>query len=317
MMIGAAKPKFQYGASKVKKIYMGTTQVYSSGNVCNYYVNGSLVFTQEYEEGQSVLSPAYTVPSVSGRVFKGWSTTDGGQPVGSLIMGSSPISLYAKFNYIVTYNFNGKNYYQEYSVGENVLSPTVVYPAITGATFLGWVNDPSSTTPLGSLTMPNYAFTLYALFKWADASYTSKGITYLVWTASVTAGNRDAYITIEGCENIPVNRYHSFLWQMYNGSCAVVTKKYGANWRQTDGYVGFPEIGSWAHVGSALQPHYGSVEDDVTLVINNLSFTGTFNTSVTSANFSVRAVITGGNDFCEGHCSVRGYLTLYGKTTTI
>lgn len=170
MMLGAAKPKFQYGASKVKKIYMGTTQVYSSGNVCNYYVNGSLVFTQEYEEGQSVLNPSYTVPSVSGRVFKGWSTTDGGQPVGSLIMGSSPISLYAKFNYIVTYNFNGKNYYQEYSVGANVLSPTVVYPAITGATFLGWVTDTTSATPIPAMSMPNYAFTLYALFKWADAS---------------------------------------------------------------------------------------------------------------------------------------------------
>lgn len=160
--------KLYIGNQAVKKAYLGNQLVYSSGNVCNYYVNGSLVFTQEYEEGQNVLNPAYTIPSVSGRVFKGWSTTDGGQPVGSLTMGSSPISLYAKFNYIVTYNFNGKNYYQEYSVGANVLSPTVVYPAVTGATFLGWVNDPSSTTPLGSLTMPNYAFTLYALFKWAD-----------------------------------------------------------------------------------------------------------------------------------------------------
>ena len=64
-MLGVNKPKFQYGSLKVKKIYKGTAQVYSSGNVCNYYVNGSLVFTQEYEEGQSVLNPAYTVPPVS------------------------------------------------------------------------------------------------------------------------------------------------------------------------------------------------------------------------------------------------------------
>jgi len=168
IMLGAHKPKFQCGSLKVKKIYKGTTQVYSSGNVCNYYVNGSLVHTQGYDEGQSVLSPAYTVPSVSGRVFKGWSTTNGGQPAGSLTMGDSPISLYARFNYIVTYNFNGRNYTQEYAAGESVLSPTVVYPAITGASFLGWTTSPSGTSPLTSLTMGTDPITLYALFKWAD-----------------------------------------------------------------------------------------------------------------------------------------------------
>ncbi len=165
---GASKAKFSVGNKKVIKMYQGAQLVYSSGNVCNYYVNGSLVHTQEYDEGQSVLSPSYTVPSVSGRVFKGWSTTNGGQPAGSLTMGDSPISLYARFNYIVTYNFNGRNYTQEYDEGQSVLSPSVVYPAITGATFLGWVTSRTATTPLTNLTMGSDPITLYALFKWAD-----------------------------------------------------------------------------------------------------------------------------------------------------
>lgn len=95
-MLGTNKPKFQYGALKVKKIYKGTTQVYSSGNVVTYNFNGRN-YTQEYDEGADVLHPTVVTPSKPNWTFKGWSKTAGGAVLTSLQMGSDPITLYAVF----------------------------------------------------------------------------------------------------------------------------------------------------------------------------------------------------------------------------
>lgn len=96
VFIGAKKTKFQYGASKVKKIYRETTQVYLSGNVVTYNVD-NVLYMQEYEEGQNVLNPTVVSPSKVDHTFKGWSKSPGGSVLSSLSMGGDPIALYAVF----------------------------------------------------------------------------------------------------------------------------------------------------------------------------------------------------------------------------
>ena len=96
---GNKKSKLYLGNKKVSNAYLGSTKAYSSGNVVTYYVHG-VKYTQEYDEGESVLSPTVVEPSLSGATFLGWSTSsDSTSVVSSLTMGEVPITLYAVFKY--------------------------------------------------------------------------------------------------------------------------------------------------------------------------------------------------------------------------
>lgn len=96
-------------ADNIKKIYCEKSAIYSSGNTVTYMVDGSIFHQQEYEEGQSVLSPSITVPGKSGYIFAGWSTSASGDVLSNLTMGDNPITLYAIYAQasVVSFGFNG------------------------------------------------------------------------------------------------------------------------------------------------------------------------------------------------------------------
>lgn len=104
---GNKKAKLFTGNMKVKKAYLGTEKVYSSGNVVTYVCNGTR-YTEEFDEGSSVLRPTGFTPQKPGATFLGWSTSSTSPTVQTfLIMGDYPITLYAVWNTSVTVIDNG------------------------------------------------------------------------------------------------------------------------------------------------------------------------------------------------------------------
>lgn len=64
--------------------------------IVRYYVDGSLVYSQKYKEGQNVLNPKYDPPEKSGWFFVGWTNvSEGKKPLSRLVMGNKSIDLYA------------------------------------------------------------------------------------------------------------------------------------------------------------------------------------------------------------------------------
>lgn len=97
--VGNKKSKLFLGNVKVKKVYVGATKVYSSGNIVTYICNG-VTYQEEVEEGQTVLSPKTFTPSKGSATFRGWSTSASSTAtVSSLVMSGKPITLYAVFKY--------------------------------------------------------------------------------------------------------------------------------------------------------------------------------------------------------------------------
>lgn len=89
---GSSKLKIYLGSNKVKKAYLGTKQIYSSGSTVTYVISATESYTIEYDEGADVLT---FIPSLDGYTFLGWSETDGGDALTSLVMGDEPVTLYA------------------------------------------------------------------------------------------------------------------------------------------------------------------------------------------------------------------------------
>ena len=98
--IYGAKPKRIYiGGLKAKKVYCRGERVWSAGSIVTYICNG-VTYTEEVDEGQTVLSPTSFTPSKSGCSFVGWSTSASSTAtVSSLVMSDKPITLYAVFKY--------------------------------------------------------------------------------------------------------------------------------------------------------------------------------------------------------------------------
>lgn len=99
IMIQNASKKLMCADHKIPKMYCENDVIYSSGTVVTYVVRGTK-YAQEYDEGESVLSPTVVSPSISGATFLGWSTSPNSTTVvSSLKMGDDPITLYAVFRY--------------------------------------------------------------------------------------------------------------------------------------------------------------------------------------------------------------------------
>ena len=63
--------------------------------------------------------------------------------------------------YTVTYYINKNTQTQQYKTGENVLK-TIIYPSISGWTFIGWrENNTATSSVLSGKTMGNSNITLY------------------------------------------------------------------------------------------------------------------------------------------------------------
>lgn len=85
------------GTHKVAKIYCQNSVIYSSGNIITYHVDTGVVYQEEVDEGESCLSPSFTVPAKPGYTFLGWADSKGGAVLTSKVMGDDPITLYAVY----------------------------------------------------------------------------------------------------------------------------------------------------------------------------------------------------------------------------
>ena len=152
--IGTKKSKLFLGDNKIKKIYVGTEKVYSSGNIVTYYVDTNIMYQEEVDSEASCLSPTTFTPELSGYTFVGWreDAVASGEVLSSKVMGDEPISLYAVFKKTFTLSFannyasggatnpvSGNQYYNN----GNIVNPVVTLPADgytrSGLTFIKWV----------------------------------------------------------------------------------------------------------------------------------------------------------------------------------
>lgn len=96
--IGATTYKGYLGTVKMKKGYIGSTKIYSSGTMMYYHVFGT-TYTREVDEGSDVLHPDFT-PSISGATFLGWSNSPSSTVVlTSLVASGDEMHLYAVAQY--------------------------------------------------------------------------------------------------------------------------------------------------------------------------------------------------------------------------
>lgn len=103
--LGNEKIKHMYlGNVPIKKGYIGNENVFSTGNICTYNVDG-VEYSQEYDEGQDVLNPTFfPTPTKEDYQFLGWNTTSGAStPLSELVMGDAPITLYAVWKVVRVY----------------------------------------------------------------------------------------------------------------------------------------------------------------------------------------------------------------------
>ena len=99
--------KLYIGNQAVRKAYLGNQLVYSAGNIVTYHVDAGVRYQEEVGEGESCLSPKTFTPQKAGWTFVGWraDATASGDVISSLIMGDSPIELYAVFTHPVTVTY--------------------------------------------------------------------------------------------------------------------------------------------------------------------------------------------------------------------
>lgn len=91
------------------KISIGNVIVYSAGNTVTYYIDTNVVYQEEVDADETVLSPKTFTPAKSGWEFVGWrqDKVASDDALSSLIMGDDPITLYAVFQKSVTLSYNG------------------------------------------------------------------------------------------------------------------------------------------------------------------------------------------------------------------
>lgn len=118
------KVKLLIGDRKIKKGVFANKKVYSSGNICTYYVDSGQVYTEELDEGASCLAPTSFIPEKTGYTFTGWSLeSSGGNVLTDLVMGDAPITLYAQFiATTLSVNLSTDSEYVIRDWGSNILS---------------------------------------------------------------------------------------------------------------------------------------------------------------------------------------------------
>ena len=143
--------------------------------------------TRYYNSAGNIVNPTFApvVPALSGWTVRGWSTGTAGNAgvtyaSGAAFALTTSITLYALYYQTVTLTTvangatsanSGTRYYN--SSGD-VINPTftVANPAKTGATFIGWSADGSTTVVNSNITglTLDASTTRYAVFKYADVS---------------------------------------------------------------------------------------------------------------------------------------------------
>ena len=110
--LAGKKQKIYIGSQKITKAFVGGKQVYSSGSLVTYNVDGS-IYTEEVEEGLDVLHPSSFTPSKTNYTFYGWTQTSGStQREENLVATGDPMTLYAIFLQTeVTFAYTGNIQY--------------------------------------------------------------------------------------------------------------------------------------------------------------------------------------------------------------
>lgn len=155
--IGTKKSKLFLGNKKIKKIYIGTEKVYSSGSIVTYYVDTNIVYQEEVDSEATCLSPKTFTPAKSGYTFVGWreDTTASSSVLTSKVMGDSPITLYAVFKQTITLSYNGNS-----STSGSVSSQSGYK----------YYNNGNITNPSFSIAANGFARTNYSFIAWALGS---------------------------------------------------------------------------------------------------------------------------------------------------
>lgn len=176
---GNNKLKIFDGSTKVKKAYLGSTKIYSAGNIVTYYVDSSTYYQEEVDSDASCLNPVTFTPSKSGWEFVGWreDTTASSSVLSGKIMGDEPVTLYAVFRQAVTlYYYNGsttkqnKSDYRYYNNG-NIVNPSFVMSQTTasGWTARGWATGTAGNASVaysnGATITISADTTIYGLYQ--------------------------------------------------------------------------------------------------------------------------------------------------------
>lgn len=184
MPIHRAHPKIKMciGNRKAKEAYQGATKVYSSGNIVTYCVDTGVAYQEEVDDGASCLSPKTFVPTKSGWAFVGWrqDKTASASVLGSLVMKSNPVTLYAVFRQTITLSYSGNGNTGGSTEGQ------------TGYRYYNNENviNPSFTLRENGFTKTDYNFNKWAMGSTSGTQYAAGEIVtlsasttfYAVWT---------------------------------------------------------------------------------------------------------------------------------------
>ena len=196
------KARLNIGNKNVKKAYKGANLVYSAGNSVTYHVDTNVTYQEEFNEGESCLSPKTFTPAKSGWVFVGWRQDTAAPATGSVEssvpMGDIPVTLYAVFRQIVSVTYYNENTAKKtssknrYYNNGNIVNPSfaLTQAGLSGWTARGWSG---STHAAGDITYANGAtftsdknITLYGMYQQTVTVTYYNGST----TASSTSGIR-------------------------------------------------------------------------------------------------------------------------------
>lgn len=177
-----ASVKLMCGNRKVAKIYAGNAVVYSSGSTVTYHVDTGASYTEEFDEGESVLVPKTFVPAKSGWEFLGW-REDGaanGNVLSSKDMGDSPLTLYAVYRQVITLSYNGNG-----NTGGSTAAQTGIRYYNSNGAFL----NPSFSLRGNGFSRSGYNFSRWALGSVGGAQHSpgasltlsSNTTMYAVW----------------------------------------------------------------------------------------------------------------------------------------
>ena len=145
------------------------------------------------------------------------------------------------FGSTVTYVSNGTRYTETIPNGSSVLSPKTFTPSKSGASFVGWSNNSTSTTKLTSLNANGSSMTLYAIFKYTDVSPTlSKSVLEgnVVYSSSFDATlysgiDMSKYSAVQVYVNANTTVYHrGGYWNIYlkSGGASKLIANPSCNW---------------------------------------------------------------------------------------
>lgn len=177
----------------VSKISIGNDVVYTAGNTVTYYIDSNIMYQEEVDADDTVLSPKTFTPAKDGWEFVGWrqDTTASSSVLTSLTMGDDPLTLYAVFRQAVTVTYYNGNTTKQTSTGYryynngNTVNPSfsIAQTTLSGWTARGWSTATTGNGAISYTAISNTAFsantTLYGMYQ--------QTITLTLYNGSATA----------------------------------------------------------------------------------------------------------------------------------